>query len=576
MPWQKSLHPLIPHSPLIIMKKIAIILLTVLFSQTTFAAYENSINFLKDGDLLPGEMELETNWNEIITTTEFYAMLVAFSETELSSEIELPYLDTTDSSWYAPYVQTALDRDILRPSLYTPKLLPNRHLRRRGVITKLFDTLGVGVDKFFDKSDFPFTDITAEGTFSPYAYKAYQLGILTSEKAGAARTVSKGYVAYMLDKISEFKEGNGEVTVMIQNGTDFNSTERTLINNEAFDVLLDIWSAVQKEYYYQDEIDETEMIYEAIDGIVNYLEDPYTVFSKPKQSNAKTTLNTNYEGVGMSVEVIDGNITIISPFKNSPAEKAGLKPNDIITKIDGQSIEGMTIEEAVDLIKGPAGSAVKLTIKRNSTLYMFSVTREAISYKTASVYFEEEAGKTVAVVDLRTFSENTYNEMVEAATEINDTTGVDGIILDLRNNPGGYLNIAIDIAQMFFTETKDIVMLEDNDGKKTIYHSSTEGGELADYEVVVLVNEGSASASEILAGAIHDWNRGKLIGTQTFGKGTVQELSFYKSGAAFKLTVSKWLTPKGSDINKQGITPDQIVENTDTKDWQLDTALEEF
>ena len=552
------------------------ILLTIQFSQTALGAYDSSVSSLTNNGLLPQEMRSEANWDDIITTKEFYAMLVAFSQTPLSSEIELPYLDTNDTDWYAKYIQTALDRGIIRASQYNPKLNPDRQMKRRSLITKLFDTLGVGVDKFFKKSSFPFTDISDDGIFSPYAYRAHQLGILNTNISGAARPVSKAEVAFMLDKIYDFIENEGEVTVTIRNGTSYNSTEKTLINNKAFDVLLDIWSKVQKEYYFQEEIDESEMIYDAIDGIIESLEDPYTVFSKPHKSNSASRLNSEYEGVGMSVEMIDGAITIVSPFKNSPAEKAGLKPNDIITKIGNKNIEGMSLEEAIALIKGPSGSRVTLTIKRGSSTRTYTVTRAFVVYKTATVDFRQHNGKKLAVVDLLTFAEDSHKELLEVAKEINEATEVDGIILDLRNNPGGYLNVAIDIAQMFFNETEDIVILEKSNGSKTIYHSSKTGGEFADYEVVVLVNKGSASASEILAGALQDLNRAKIIGTDTFGKGIVQELSFYDDGSAFKLTVSKWLTPEGHDINKKGINPDKKVENTGSTDTQMESAKNEF
>ena len=552
--------------------------------------YYESINYLDYWEMLPTEFLFDDIFepDKAITPPEFYAMLLSFAETELvdPSEVDLPYTDTDDNAWYAPYIQTAINLNILKPSIYNPVLHPGKKMRKREVIMKTFDVLGVGVNKLFNKSNFAFTDLTADGYFAPYAQKAYELGIVELDKiylARAAKQMTKAEVANILYLIDQQAEGG---TIVIDLGGISDSSGESQIDHPAFDVFLDVWYTIQNNYLYQSEIDETTMLYSAINGVVDTLSDPYTVFTTPEEANSLSVLDNEYEGLGMSVDLIDDNVTIISPFKNSPAEAAGLEPNDIITKVDGASVTGMSLEAVVNLIKGPSGTDVKLTIKRDSNTLNITVTRGYIIYASVALEFLDGATENdVAHINMLTFSENTYGEFLGVAQEIHDNENTTGIILDLRNNPGGYLNTAIDILSFFFRENTTAVILENKDGDQTIYETAYFGadneypegaGLLADYEVVVLINEGSASASEIVAGALQDHNKATLLGAQSFGKGTVQELSLYNDDSLFKITISKWLTPDGHDINKKGVTPDREITNSATVDWQLDTAIEEF
>jgi len=574
-------------------KTLIITLIIPFLVNPTFAIdYSDAFDYLKSNNLLPSEMETQFGGNEIITSHEFYAMILSYAGEDIASqtEVDLPYTDVEKTEWYAKYIQTALDTELIRASAYKPIFTPNRKLRKREIITKLFDTLGVGVNKFFDKNDYPFTDMSKKGNFAPYAYQAYKMGIYEESRpnmVSAAKMVTKGEVANYLLAIDQYKKSEGgEVTVTINNssnssssGNTYTKAEKTLVEDPGFEVMLDIWSTIQESYYYQDEIDNTEMIYEAVNGLVEYLDDPYTTFSTPAELSTAATLQSEYEGLGMSVEIVDNELIIISPFRGSPAEEAGLKPNDVITEIDGTSTEGLTINEAVNKIKGPSGSKVSLTIKRDGTTLTFSVTRGHIFYKTAYVTFEESSQGTAAIINVVTFSEGTFKEFKAAAEEIiarqEEKGDIDGIVVDLRSNPGGYLNVAIDMLGLFFEDDKTVVVLEDSDGSRISYYSK-EPGILADYQnIAVLVNDGSASASEIFAGALQDWNKAEIIGTQSYGKGTVQELSFYNDGSTFKLTVSKWLTPKNHDINKKGVTPDQKVKDYGDTDPQLTRAIQE-
>jgi carboxyl-terminal processing protease len=550
--------------------------------------YYEGITYLESMGLLPNDSNLFKP-DDVITIKDFYPILLTFGQANIvnSNEVDLPYEDVSNSATYSKYIQTAINLNILKPLLRDPKLYPDRSVRKRQVIELLFDTLGVGVNKLFDKSDYPFTDLDVNGSTAPYLYEAYQLGLYETNNpflAKAARQMTKGEVANILYMLELTDDSGGTIIVEIDNGS-----SKSEIDNPAFDVFVEVWETIQDEYYFQNEIDETEMLYNAINGVVNYLEDPYTVFTTPDELNSAQSLSTEYEGVGMSVEIIDEVVTVITPFKGSPAEEAGVEPNDIILEVDGEDVDGLSLESVVNMIKGPTGTEVELTIKRDSKTLEIDITRGYIFYKTASIEYLEYDTGTIAHINLLSFADDSVEDFLEVAQSIHDTQAAEGnikgIVLDLRNNPGGYLDVAIEIGGFFFDGDTNMVMLENNNEDRTMYYAEYYGAEneykygsglLSDYEMIVLVNDGSASASEILAGAFQDHNRAEIFGEQSFGKGTVQELLFYNDGSVFKLTVSKWLTPDGNDINKVGVTPDQVVTNSSTTDSQLDTAVEEI
>jgi len=295
----------------------------------------------------------------------------------------------------------------------------------------------------------------------------------------------------------------------------------------------------------------------------------------------------------MSVEMLDGKITVVSPFKESPAEKAGLLPRDVILKINGTSTEGLTLTEAVTLIKGKTGTIVTLTIQRGTRTFDLKITRGYIITKTVELEFLQRNGGYVAHINVYTFGESTLKEFIRVAQQISDKQTQDrdvkGIILDLRNNPGGYLDVAIDMNGAFFDTNKIATILENNSGKRTGYKSTYAGAEkeystgmglLSDFKTVVLINKGSASASEILAGALQINGVAKIVGERTYGKGTAQAIEDFLDGSSLHVTVYKWLLPDGTWINTDNpITPDYEVELTNEdfvegKDPQLDKAIE--
>lgn len=312
---------------------------------------------------------------------------------------------------------------------------------------------------------------------------------------------------------------------------------------EAFDEL--------KENYYV-EIDEEKVVYGAINGMFDALGDPYSDYmNKEEAAHFNEGLSSSFEGIGAEIQERNGYITIVSPIKNSPAEKAGLLPKDIILSVDGESIKGFSASEAVLLIRGEKGSSVKLKIQRDGSDELIDVTIVRDEIPVETVYGELDEDK-IAHIQITTFGQDTYKELVKILEEL-DKQGMKGIVLDVRQNPGGYLNVAEQIASLFMDEGKPILQVQGRTGEPEIYVAT--GGKKYDLPLTVLIDEGSASASEILAAALNESAGAKIVGKTSFGKGTVQTVNYLPDGSNIKYTTSKWLTPKGNWINEKGITP---------------------
>ncbi|EKD91217.1 MAG: hypothetical protein ACD_30C00039G0024 [uncultured bacterium] len=352
--------------------------------------------------------------------------------------------------------------------------------------------------------------------------------------------------------------------------------------NIDFKLFWDTWDLVSKEYVDKKAIDPQKMYYGAIAGMVQALGDPYTVFLPPdQQKSTKEELGGSFEGVGIQLGFNkDKRLVVIAPLKGTPAEKAGILAGDMILKIEDKDSTSFSLPEAVNLIRGPKGSKISLQTYREGDEKPrdLSLQRDTIVVKSVEVEQKTTpSGKKIAYIKLTRFGERTFDEWNQA---VSDTLamGASGVILDMRNNPGGFLDGSVFIGSEFI-ENGNIVLQENSAGEKTPYKVNRVG-KLLKLPLVVLINKGSASASEIVAGAIQDTKRGKLLGTQSFGKGTIQESQDLPGGTGIHITTAKWLTPSGRWIHETGLTPDIVVELTDedlkdpAKDPQLDKALE--
>lgn len=315
----------------------------------------------------------------------------------------------------------------------------------------------------------------------------------------------------------------------------------------------EVWDLVQARYYEQP-VDEEALVNGAIEGMLAALGDSHTRYLSPEaEEAARASMQGEFQGIGAEVESINGNITIVSPIDGSPAQAAGLRPGDILRQANGVELTGMDITEAAGLVRGPAGSTVSLLIERGEEIFAIDIVRDVI--KLASVRGEMLA-EGIAYVRLSQFGERSPQELSEMLDELLGQDPV-GLILDLRRNPGGGLTSAVEIADLFLPEGT-ILIEQFGSGRDEVF-KSTAAGPAQDVTMVVLVDEGSASAAEVLAGAIRDQGRGILIGQTTFGKGTVQTWQALSNGGGVRLTIARWLTPAETWVHETGLEPDLLV-----------------
>ncbi|HEY9651829.1 MAG TPA: carboxyl-terminal processing protease CtpC [Coleofasciculaceae cyanobacterium] len=323
------------------------------------------------------------------------------------------------------------------------------------------------------------------------------------------------------------------------------------------------WQAIRNDYLNRSYADKEEA-YTAIREMLKQLNDPYTRFMSPEEfKNMQVETSGELTGVGIQIAQDEETkkLMVISPIEDTPAFKAGILAKDIITKIDGKSTEGMDVNDAVQLIRGQAGTSVTLTIKRGNQETDYRLTRARIEIHPVSYNYRETPNGGVGYIRLKQFSANAAQEMRDAIKEL-ENKQVTGYVLDLRTNPGGLLYASIEIARMWLPEGT-IVSTVDRQGESD--RQVANNRQLTDKPLVVLVDGGSASASEILSGALQDNKRAVLVGTQTFGKGLVQSVRGLGDGSGLAVTIAKYLTPSGRDINKSGIAPDVVLDLTDAQ-----------
>ena len=338
---------------------------------------------------------------------------------------------------------------------------------------------------------------------------------------------------------------------------------------ESFSPFWEVWDLVHTRYVDQPVNDE-QLIEGAIEGMLATLDDPHTRYLSPEdQALTRENMAGEIQGIGAEVSEEEGSIVIVSPIEGSPAEAAGLQPGDILLTADGVELSGLSVIEAAQLVRGPKGTVVVLDVERDGERFEVSIERDTI--KIASVR-GEMLEENLAYVRLTQFGENSDEELAELLTSLT-AQNPDGLILDLRRNPGGSLETAVNIADQFLPVG---VILHERfgNGRQTDFDSSDEG--LADdLPLVLLIDEGSASASEVLAGAIQDRERGVLIGQTSFGKGTVQSWQQLSNGGGLRITTARWLTPDDNWIHEAGLTPDYFIPVAEEgeEDLQLQAAI---
>jgi len=335
------------------------------------------------------------------------------------------------------------------------------------------------------------------------------------------------------------------------------------------DTIAEVWDHVTSEYVDPSAINTGNLSQAAIEGIMDALNDPYSVYlDKANYERFSTSLQGNYEGIGAFVNQASENVTIVSLIPGSPAESAGLMPGDTIEAVDGQSLAGMSLIEAISLIRGPEGTSVTLRVLHENATESVTVTIVRAKLEIPSVTLDWQGD--IALVSIAQFDENTSRELTTEVENINGHAGAKGIVLDLRYNPGGLLDIVVEVASHFITEGF-IVSVQSNIGTIAEYKAVTVDA-TTDLPMVVLVNHASASGAEVLSGALQDHDRAVVVGETTFGKGSVDNLYRLKDGSGLYLTIMRWLTPDGRLIEGHGIDPDIRLTLTghDAVDWAVE------
>lgn len=335
-----------------------------------------------------------------------------------------------------------------------------------------------------------------------------------------------------------------------------------------FDLLVDAWQMLSQNYVDRDKLDSKKLSQGAVKGMLEALDDPPSFYVDPDTHKLeRSSYLGKYYGIGAYVSVKDRQLIIVSPMAGSPAEEAGLKPGDKIMQIDGKPTEGFSPTQAALKIQGPAGTAVKLLILREGETKPFekSLVRREITMK--SVTSEKKNG--IGYIKLSQFLQSSDSDLLAALKSL-IAEGIDGIVLDLRNNPGGLLDSAVNITSRFLAEG-NVVDVVDGEGNHHV-EKVTRGAFVTNLPLVILVNNGSASASEVLAGALQDYGRAKMAGKKTYGKGSVQVITNLNEGSALHLTIARWYTPKGRLIDGIGLTPDfpSDMEGDDLINWAID------
>jgi carboxyl-terminal processing protease len=504
----------------------------------------------------------------IISKAEFIKYLVLLNSRDFkpSSDIKLPFADTNDNSWYAPYFHEAIALGIL--SDRETKIYPYKKLSVVEALELLFHSQSIPIPRIFH-GDIQYEDVKRNKRYAPLIMRALDFDLIKPEKPdylGIYHRVSKAEAAFMMYKMD---------LINLTSPTSPNTGNVSVADIE-LQKIMSVWEIIFNSYIGRDDLFKDDIADSAIRAMMKALDDPYSVyFDTQENASFADGLEGEVEGIGAYIEMDDDNqLVIVSPIIGSPSQKAGLRSGDIIWKVDGKDISEMNVYEATALIKGPKGTTVSLTIKRNGNIKIINVKRDIV--KIDSLNYEVKENGKIMVVSLNQFSQNSPSDFQEVVEIIQNNSQIKGIIIDVRDNPGGLLDSAVGIINHLLRPESEIVTIQYNYFNYTQYANG--GGELANYPMAVLINKGSASASEILAGALKDFDSAKIIGETSYGKGSVQEVNYFVDNSSVKLTIAEWLTPLNHSINGNGISPDiKVLDNPHTeKDEQMERAIKEL
>ncbi|MCF7846214.1 MAG: S-layer homology domain-containing protein [Candidatus Peribacteraceae bacterium] len=537
------------------------------FDDITDELTPETIEFLRNNGV--GEASQNFYPNRPVSLAEFLVMGLTLADVAgLQANATTRFEDVPADSWFAGAVAKADDLGLLA-DFRGDRLLPNRPLNRGEIVSLGLKIFGIGVPTAVSTEDFGFRDVGKNHRLARFIFRAVKMGVIdpiTDTEFGVTRRVDRAEAATLFYNLASFEEGP---TIVIQNGV-------TRIPN--FPLFETVWNEAQNKFLFQDRVDNTQMIYSAIQGMIKSLDDPYSEFYTPEQTQQQVgDLSGEVEGIGVYIEADpeERGVLVVAPIYNSPAERAGLRAGDIITAVDGESLEGLPLLEAANLTRGLAGTTARYTIWRDDHEFTVEIIREKIKLDLVSVEFKNG----IAIVDINQFTSALPEDFAKVVEKIK-AQRPHGIILDLRNNGGGLVNSAVDLLGYFLPKGAIVASQEAREGYESLnldYRTEREPI-FNGLRTLVLVNRGTASASEIVAAALQDHGLASVIGEQTFGKGTVQEINFFGDGTALKLTIAHWLSPRKQPIDGQGVAPDfASVDDPETPiDEAVDYALEMF
>lgn len=501
-----------------------------------------------------------------VTLAEFITMsLIAagISTEELGRNRASRFVDVPTEAWFAPYI-TFADKLGLLTDYRGTMLAPSRTLTRSEALKLGMQIFGIGTPLQMSEEKFGFNDVRSSHRLARQIFYGLKLGLIepiSETEFGTAQRMTREDAATLIYNLAHF-EAPGSTTIIIQSGS------TNIPNWRLFET---VWDEVENRYLFEDKFDKSKMLHSAVRGAINSLDDPYSEFMPPEESEQTSQdLAGEVEGIGVYLGKNDaGELLVISPIKNSPAEKVGLLAGDIITAINGEPTAGLNEGEAAKKIKGPRGTEVKLGILRNGQILEFSIVRDLVQILSVELTYVNN----VAVISIAQFASTTETEFAKVVDTLLAGTRPRGIILDLRNDGGGLVNSAVDVLGYFLPKGSLVATAEYRPGleKENVEYRTSREPTLQNFKLVVLINKGSASASEIVAAALQDYGAATVAGEKSFGKGTVQEVSFFTDGTALKLTVAHWVSPKKQLIQDNGVTP--TLAAVDLQETESDEAL---
>lgn len=521
--------------------------------------YFYAIEYLRRNDVVRTKKLFKPQ--TLISKAEFIQYLVKLNNPDFNAKktVRLPYEDTRDAAWYASYVHEAIQLGILSGN--EKKLNPYSKLNKIEALKLLFNSQSIPVPRKH-VGKIPYKDVQRNKQSQGLIMRALELDLIeqkSNDRVGIYDKVTRAEAALMIYRLD---------LVNIRPSSTFKNNASS--DDVRLQKFINAWELVTGNYVDKDGLDKKILSDSAIRALVESLDDPYSVYlDEEENSFFGDELDGQIEGIGAFIAVNEEDeVTIVSPIHNSPAYHAGVKAGDVVIGVDDFDAKGQSLQDVVNRIKGPKGTKVKLMLRRGGRTVTIEVVRDVIQIESLSY---EVIGKgDIMYIKLLNFNQNAIEDLREVSEIIENNSKIKGVILDLRNNPGGLLDVAVGLLGFFLPQGSQAVHIEYNFFNYT--QNTTGSPSLEDYPMMVLINKGSASASEIVAGALQDNDQAMVIGEQSFGKGTVQELNYFGDSSSLKITVAKWLTPDRHEIQGNGITPD--VKVVDEEVGGVDRILE--